>query len=395
MIRYEEALTVIQGLSLPNHTVMLPLEKANGYRLAEDLHALVPSPPYTNSAMDGYAVRRAEAVAGALKIRGAVYAKAGAVSDLPAAADGECAKIMTGGALPPWADTVIPVEASAVGADGRVTFQDVPETGANIRRVGDDLTAGSLLLRAGTVLDAERIMVAAAFGHRKLPVRERPRLVFIATGDELVEPGEALAPGAVYNSSKYFLTASAQSLGIFDTPHLTVQDDPEAAAAAIEGQLAKDGTTVLVTTGAVSAGDLDFIPQVAAKLGFKALFHKVAIRPGKPVFLAVRERAVWLGLPGNPISTAVGWHAFVRPLLTAVAGLPPVERRTLVLKNEVRKPENLRCFFRAEVTADKAWVGSRQGSAQLAPSINNEAYVELPEGFTRIPADTRVAAIMI
>lgn len=395
MIRYDEALAIIQSLSLKKTIVDLPLERTLGLTLAKDVHALVPSPPYTNSAMDGFAVRHAEALAGALTVSGAVYAKAGATSALSQDGVASCVKIMTGGQLPTWADTVIPVEQSTIASDGRVSFSDIPNLGANIRHMGEDLQAGSALLLAGTRMDAERIMVAAAFGHRTLPVYARPKLVFISTGDELVEPGEPLPQGAVYNSSKYFLLAAAQSIGLFETPHITIPDDEVGAAKVVLDQLSGPGATILVTTGAVSAGDFDFIPKLGARLGFKALFHKVAIRPGKPVYLAAKDDAVWLGLPGNPISTAVGWHAFVRPLLTAVAGLPAAEKRTLLLKNEVRKPENLRCFFRAEVNGDKAWVGSRQGSAHFAASITNEAYVELPEGMARIPADTRVAAIIV
>lgn len=396
MIRYEDALTAIQSVSLPTRTVAVPLERAHGLVLADDIAAMVPSPPFTNSAMDGFAVRRDEALAGPLAVVGAVYAQPsdGIVQEAPR---GACVKIMTGGHLPAWADTVIPVESSETDPHGRVLFSAVPELGAHIRTEGSDLAKGSPLLRRGITLDAERIMVAAAFGHRTIPVIERPRLTFISTGDELIEPGEPLPIGAVYNSSKFFLIAAAQALGLGDTPHLTISDDEAGAARAVEAELAraKGGATVLVTTGAVSAGDLDFIPKLAARLGFKALFHKVAIRPGKPIYLGVRDDAVWLGLPGNPISTAVGWHAFARPLLTKVAGTAPIQRKTLLLKNEVRKPEHLRCFFRAEVNGANAWVGARQGSAQMAASINTEAYVELPEGFARIPADTRVAAIIV
>ncbi len=162
--------------------------------------------------------------------------------------------------------------------------------------------------------------------------------------------------------------------------HETLSDDAVAARHYVERLLGEDKLRrplILITTGAVSAGEADFIPKVGAELGFKAIFHKVAMRPGKPVFLAAREAtpkttaAVWLGLPGNPVSTCVGWHYFARPLLTTLAGAPVAEKRTLKLANEVRKPKGLRCFFRAEVSGSKAWVARRQGSAQVRQYLLN------------------------
>jgi molybdopterin molybdotransferase len=395
MITYAAALDLISTLAPQQRTVRRPLEDCEGHRLAEDLIAKIPSPPYSNSAMDGFAVRRAEAEAGPLTISATIYARPVEPSDIPPARDGACVRIMTGGYLPEWADTVIPVEQSVIGADGRVSFTALSELGANIRRRGDDFEAGGLLLKAGAELLPERLMVAAAFGHRDLAVTLPPHLHLFSTGDELVEPGESLAPGALYNSSKYFLLAAARRAGIAPSSHRTLADDERAAADAIRPILDAGEPAVILTTGAVSAGEADFIPKLAERLGFEALLHRVAIRPGKPVFLARRGAVTWLGLPGNAISTAVGWHAFARPLLAQVAGLPPPPKGTLLLANEVKKPEGLRCFFRAEVNGGRAWVARRQGSAELAASAANTAYVELPEGLTKVPVDTKVDAFFV
>jgi molybdopterin molybdotransferase len=238
-------------------------------------------------------------------------------------------------------------------------------------------------------------MVAAAFGHASLDVQLPPRLFLFSTGDELVEPGTALEPGALYNSSKYFLIAAAQRAGITVAGHKTLPDDDDTAGEAVEKIIASGEPAVIVTTGAVSAGEADFIPKLAARLGFEALLHRVAIRPGKPVFLARRGVITWLGLPGNAISTAVGWHAFARPLLHRVAGLPPPQKGTLLLANEVKKPEGLRCFFRAEVSGNRAWVARKQGSAELTASLANTAYVELPENAKTLPVDSQVEAFFV
>jgi molybdopterin molybdotransferase len=279
-------------------------------------------------------------------------------------------------------------------AEERVEFISVPEPGAHIRVEGEDLAAGSPLLRVGATLDAERLMVAAAFGHRELLAEIPPRVVMLSTGDELVAPGDPLPLGAVYNSSLTFLMASLAGAGLDAAAHV-VPDDAEHAACFVRELLADERPTLVLSTGAVSAGERDFIPGLAARLGLEALFHQVAIRPGKPVFLARSRSLVWLGLPGNPISTAVGWHFFARPLLQAVAGLAEAPQIQLKLANEVQKPEGLRCFFRAEVTGGRAWVAKRQGSAHFGASVNAGAYVVLPEGRGRFPAETHVDAITL
>lgn len=398
MIRYQDALQLLRNLRFDLSLETLPLERCGGRILGRELRARVSSPPYTNSAMDGFAARHAEAVTGTpLMLGETIYARAlDAAASKSQAPAYTCARIMTGGCLPEWADTVIPVEQATVDADGRVHFAVVPEKGAHIRREADDIPQDTLLMTPGTLLTPERIMVAAAFGHRELSVRRWPRLAIASTGDELVDPGEPLPRGALYNSSKYFLLTAARQLGLEAEAYPTIPDDPIAAQAALEAIINKeDSATLLLTTGAVSAGEADFIPKLAAQLGFEALLHKVAIRPGKPVFVAKRDHIIWLGLPGNAISTCVGWQIFARPLLAAAAGLPEPIKATVTLANEVNKPAGLRCFFRAELSADRAWVAKRQGSADLAASINHTAYVELPEDVTRFPIDTRVEAFLL
>jgi len=243
-------------------------------------------------------------------------------------------------------------------------------------------------------------MVAAAFGHTHVHVRAQPRVVIIGTGDELKEPGTQLRPGEIYNSSKFFLMAATQAAGLRDVSSITVSDDPNAAGQAIAAAL-RDvagkpaNPTLLVTTGAVSAGVKDFVPELARNLGFETLFHKVAIRPGKPVFAAKRGAHMWLGLPGNPISTAATWHYFARPLLAAWAGVPPPQKITMTLTTNVRKPEGLRCFFRAHYNKGLATVHQSQGSAHFRASTTANAYVEIPEGGTEAKSGMVVEGLLI
>lgn len=396
LLTYSEALARIAQMSIAFGTETVALEDAAGRTLAADLSAKIDSPPFTNSAMDGFALKHADASQNHAKltIAGTIYARPLELSDVPNYEPMRCVRIMTGAMMPEWADTVIPVEQAAVEGF-TVAFSTVPDKGANVRLRGSDISAGTLLLKAGARLDAERIMVAAAFGHATLPVKEELRVALFSTGDELMQPGETLKPGAIYNSSQYFLAAAIKSEALPLHKRATIADDEVQAGKEIEAVLSDGKPTLIVTTGAVSAGELDFIPKLSKRLGFEAAFHKVAIRPGKPIYVASKGNVFWVGLPGNAISTCVGWHFFARPLIAQLTGRPGPQKKKLTLMTEVRKPADVRCFFRAEVSNGKAWVARQQGSAQFAASITQEAYVELPEGQAVLSANTPVDAIIV
>ncbi len=394
MISYDEAKKIIESLKFDSPAVDLPLDQANGHILAEPLNASVASPAFTNSAMDGFAGKHKD-LSRPLRILSTIYATKTDPKLIPAYETGYCVRIMTGGVLPEWADTVIPVENTEEENNGNIIIKDIPAAGANIRTKGEDIAAGSLLLSAGMRLTPERMMVAAALGVSNVRVFMQPRLYVISTGDELKQPGEALGFGEIYNSSQYFLRSAALSAGISDAVYLTVSDDKDAAMSQMRDILLKKGPKIIISTGAVSAGVADFIPELGQDLDFQPLFHKVAMRPGKPVYLARRNDAVWLGLPGNPISTCAGWYFFAMPLLQSLVGVRALHLYNFKLNNDVRKPEHLRCFFRAEIRDNRAWVPQSQGSGHFASSINQDAFVILPEGLSLVKAETIVPGIFI
>jgi molybdopterin molybdotransferase len=393
MISYVEAKKIIESQKIDAPIVELPLDQATGHVLAEALNASVASPAFTNSAMDGFAGKHID-LSKPLRVLSTIYATKTDPNKIPAYETGCCVRIMTGGVLPAWADTVIPVE-NTEEKSGQIFVKEIPSVGANIRTEGEDIASGSRLLNVGMRLTAERIMVAAALGVSNVRVFMQPRLYFISTGDELKAPGETLGHGEIYNSSQYFLRAAAIFAGISDATYLTVSDDKDAAAEQIREILSKKGPKIIISTGAVSAGVADFIPALGQDLDFQPLFHKVAMRPGKPVYLARRNDAVWLGLPGNPISTCTGWYFFAMPLLQSLVGVRALHLYNFKLNNDVRKPEHLRCFFRAEIRDNRAWVPQSQGSGHFASSINQDAFVILPEGMSLVKAETIVPGIFI
>lgn len=400
LLSYTEAMAVIEAIpnfyeGLPG--LEIPLGACAGGVLSRDLVAPIPSPAFTNAAMDGVAFKYDDLNQGPLQVVEVLYAGAGAKASDIAYRPGACVRIMTGAPLPAWADTVVPVEKTQQDVDGRVAFTEPVHRGANIRHIGEDLPQGAPLFKKGARLRPEDLMVAAAFGFASLPLTQGVRVHLVSTGNELVEPGLPLKPGMIYNSSKYFLLAAATELGLRDVSHHTLPDDAALAREYVSSLAHENTPTLIISTGAVSAGEADFIPQLATSMDFAPLFHKVAIRPGKPVFLGRRGATLWLGLPGNPISTAVGWHFFARPILAKLGVGTTLDKRSFILRNDVVKPEGLRCFYRAEVSADhrSVWIGRSQGSAHFASTLNMGAYIELPEGQGRWPANSQVNGILV
>jgi len=321
MSDYPSRIGVDQALELLHQLAQarrMPVEslataRADGRVLAADVAALVDLPGFDNSAMDGFALRQADAAAGRLRLVGEQFAgQAGAAALGP----GECVRITTGAPLPTGADTVL-IKENAREADGWVSFDSVPAAGNAVRRAGEDVRAGDIVLRAGCVLTATRIGLAAAVGQAQLSVYARPTVAVFATGDEIVEPGLPLAPGQIYNANRDLLMARLRELGFTPVAWPTLPDDP----ARIETMLgdAAAAFDVILTCGGVSAGEKDYLPALLARLG-RIHFWRVRVRPGMPLLCGELDRALVLGLPGNPVSVLATFTAFAQPLLEALQG---------------------------------------------------------------------------
>jgi molybdopterin molybdotransferase len=396
MISYAEAQNLLKTLHSNFPIEKVSLSDAAGRILAEPIKAPFDSPRFTNSAMDGYAFKRQDlAKFPDLKISSTRFADELTAVDSTYEA-GVCMKIMTGAPVPRWADTVVPVEHTKVIDGGLIKILNFPDQGANIRVKGVDITEGTNIYSSGTYLSPEAVMIAANFGIQELAVKAKPRVLLISTGNELRELGDSLPAGTIYNSSKYFLaSALKQQYGLKPELMLTISDEPETATSILEPHIETDAPSLVITTGAVSAGEKDFIPALAADLGFEQVFHKVAVRPGKPVFLARRRNILWMGIPGNPISTATSWHFFVRPLLSHWAGYPLPEFEKACISGDLKKPADLRCFFRGHIDGKLATVHNRQGSAEFLASLTSNAYIVLNEGEKIITHGTEVDVLRI
>lgn len=289
--------------------------------LARDVIALRTQPPAAMSAMDGYAVRAADAVLNArLKVVGEVAAGR-PFDDIISA--GEAARIFTGGVVPKGADTVVIQEDTARDGD-TVIINEAIQPGKNIRPAGIDFREGDVLLRRGSLLSDRALALAAGMNHPRLPVHRRPKVAILATGDELVEPGTIPGPGQIVYSNVFALSALARSEGADVTNLGVAKDTLESTTAGI--RRARDlGADILITTGGASIGDHDLVQRALECEGVEMAFWKIALRPGKPMMHGRLGPMRVLGLPGNPVSSYVCAFLFLVPLIRLLSGRTTID----------------------------------------------------------------------
>jgi molybdopterin molybdotransferase len=352
MISVDEALQALAAATAPLGTERVPLAEAVGRVLAAEVVSDVDWPPFDTSAMDGYAVRLADVAEAGRPIpeRASIVA----AGDPPPAPlePGEVVRVMTGAPIPAGTEAIVPVER-ARRADGRVAFDDSPATGAHIRRRGESIPAGSVLVAAGRRLAPADIALAALAGAEPLEVFRRPRVKVAVSGNELVPNSQKPGPGQLRDSNGPMLASLCRSQGWPAALAPSIADE----ASSIERLFAEaDGREdVLVTSGGVSAGDLDLLPGIARRCGFEFLFHGVAVRPGKPIAVARRGRMLWFGLPGNPVSSAVGFQLFLRFALDRLEGdSAPGATRVLARLARAVKPPGPRESYRDALLTSRA-----------------------------------------
>ncbi len=392
MISYQQALDlVIQETAFLAHESLPPLE-ALGRVLAQDIVADKALPPFDNTAMDGFALRAADTAAAPITLPIVGSVAAGDVPDTPEQAG--AIEIMTGAPMPLWCDTVVPVEnvAATRGADGAPTaiaLDAVLPVGQHIRRAGQDVEIGQKLVDMGQVITPEIIAVMASLGMGKVLVSARPKIALIGTGQEVVrDPDTALAPGQIYDSNTPYLRTALQREGMAAAIMPGSPDDVAGFLAAVTQ--AKDAQ-IIISTGAVSMGRRDFVPEALAQLGARTVFHKTAIRPGKPILFAKLPNGTYFfGLPGNPVSAAVGLTFFVLPLLRRLTGQTVAPRQTGILAADFNKKAGLTMFAKARKTDDRIEVLGGQQSFRIAPLLLANGWAVLPADTDRVKAGEEV-----
>jgi molybdopterin molybdotransferase len=364
----------------------VPLTEALRRVLMEDVSSPLDVPPFDCSAMDGYAV-----IAGPGGERTIV---AEARAGHPAAErvePGTAVRISTGAAIPDGADAVVPVERTeSAGETVRV-----PETSAgdNVRRAGEDVRRGQLVLRAGTELGPAEVGVLASLGHPTATCAARPRVALLVTGDELAEPGEPLAEGRIFSSNAYALAGQVEAAGARLVRRETVPDDAARTRAALDRAL-KDGDVVCVS-GGVSVGPHDHVKGALRELGVEERFWGVRLKPGKPTWFGVRGEALVFGLPGNPVSAMVTFQLFARPALRAMQGATPdADRATAILDEPVRRNPRREQAVRVRLRTDgDGWHAATtgdQGSHVLTSMLGAAGLALIPSGEGELAPGERV-----
>jgi molybdopterin molybdotransferase len=393
-LAYEDALRIVLAAStrLPAQACATP--QSMGRVLVKSLSSEMDLPPFDNSAMDGFALRGESIVPAGTELTVEGQQSAG---DGVAHAHGGAWEIMTGARMPDGLDRVIPVEQTErlTSSAGIRLLADVTP-GQNVRHAGSDVRHGEVVLEAGTVLAPQHLMLLAALGVAEVAVAQRPRVAVLCTGRELVDhPAQALAPGQIRNSNGPFLAARLPLAGA-DVVHVeTVGDDVAAFEAALRRAL-DAGAKVIISSGAVSMGRYDFVPQALERIGAETLFHKVAIRPGKPLLFArLPDDVLLFGLPGNPIAVAVGLRFFVEPALRVMLGLPNETPHRMPLFNNYSKKPRLRFHLKSCLHIDaqgrlSAEVLDGQESYRIRPLANANAWTIVPADIDTLPAGAMV-----
>jgi molybdopterin molybdotransferase len=381
-----EARELVLAAVRPLSAEDVPLAEALGRVLAEDVRSSLDVPPFDSSAMDGYAV--VGGAGGELRVIG--EARAGHPAD-GRVEPGTAVRISTGAVLPAGADSVVPVERTK-GAGDRVRVPDT-SVGDNVRRAGEDIRRGDLVLRSRTGLGPAEVGVLASLGRPAVSCSARPDVVLLVTGDELAEPGEPLGAGRIFSSNAYALAGQIEATGARLVRREAVPDDAGSTRAALERALA-DADLVCVS-GGVSVGPHDHVKDALRELRVEERFWGVRLKPGKPTWFGTRGDTLVFGLPGNPVSAMVTFHLFARPALRSLQGAADEGERAIALLDEpvrrnARREQALRVRLRADGDGWHAATTGDQGSHVLTSMLGAAGLALIPTGEGELAAGERV-----
>jgi molybdopterin molybdotransferase len=374
-IAVQEAKEILKGLSLARKKVQLPLQKALGYWTASPIHAPMQVPSFDNSGMDGYAISWEDEGESRLL---AQVVQAGAFPDFTLQ-PGTAVRIFTGAPVPQGADTIVQQEWVRIEGD-RIFFDRGKLTqGMNLRRAGSQCEQGQLILPEGTRITPGTLGLLASLGIEEVSVFGAPQVSIILTGDEVVELGQALQPGQIYNANGPALLGYLSQLGILDVKVYKVKDDPTEVIRVIGEALAS--SEVLLLTGGISVGDFDFVKEGLAENGVETLFYKVKQKPGKPLLAGIKEGKLIFALPGNPASVLTCFMQYVKPSLGQWMGNPAAweQAGSYPLATNWEKQVKLAVFLKARLVAGVVEVLPGQESFNLLSFGSADGLIEINE----------------
>jgi molybdopterin molybdotransferase len=384
---------VLAAVTPVSDSERLPIRQALGRVLGSDVRSTIDVPAHDNSAMDGYALRSADLPdAAPMRLRLIGTAFAGRPFD-GRVGEGESVRIMTGAPVPEGADTVVMQER--VSADnGHVQINALPARGANVRMAGEDIKAGEVALSGGVQLQPAHIGLLASIGAAEVDVLRRPRVAFFSTGDELCEVGTPTQPGQIYDSNRYTLFGMLQRLDTEIVDLGVIRDRPDELEAGL--RRAAEGADLIVTTGGVSVGEADYLVEIFERLG-QIDFWSIAIKPGRPTVFGTLGDALYLGLPGNPVSAMATFYQLARPAILKLSGSQPQVPVLIsascaaTIKTKAGRTE----FLRGVLSRDQQgqYVVAKtghQGSGILSSMTQANCFIVIPENAEVIEAGSQV-----
>ncbi|WP_236974855.1 molybdopterin molybdotransferase MoeA [Membranihabitans maritimus] len=384
-----EALSLVEEFSRPLSIENRALQEAAFYYVATDLVAPVDLPPFHQSAMDGYALNR---------YAGKSYDIVGEVKagDRPEVHlhPGEAARIFTGAALPPSADTVVRQEDVAVDR-ARMVLEKNPERGTNIRRQGEQVKAGEVALEQGSYLNPAAIGFLASLGIDRVEVYQKPSIAIVSTGNELIKGGQALSPGKCYESNSVMLRSALDSLHFHQVEVFHWKDHYEETVANLEELLS--GFDMVLISGGISVGDYDYVARALEAVGVDNIVDRVRQKPGKPFYFGIKGETPVFGLPGNPGAALTCFYIYIRTYLERMIGNSDYQLHTSEARSirEFSKRKGKVQFCRAYYSGDTVEILEGQGSSGLQSFARSNSFVYLPEDIEWVAAGDRLKIIVL
>jgi len=401
MISYKEALDLVIDKSKKHK---LAIEKINsmeavGYIVAKDIFATISIQPFDNSAMDGFALKYDDIKklenGGEVILNKKDIIAAGDFFEKEGLHSGDCYHIMTGAIMPKTADTVVPIELVTIDGD-RIKFTKPAVYNSHIRRAGEDFKSGDIVLKKGAIVKPAHIMVFAALGISEIDIYKKPQAVFISTGAELLDDlSKDLKNGQIYNSNKYYAVETLKNMGANCIDAITVHDDVEKFRDILKKYI-DSNIDIIISSGAVSAGEFDFIRFELESIGAEIIFHKVSMKPGKPnLFAILPNGTLYFGLPGNPVATAVGLRFFIYPAIRSMQARQAEKTSYAKTNNKFSNKRNLQLFLKAksrldskgEITID---ILDGQASFKVSPFLEMDSWAIVPDNLDMIDCDDMI-----